>query len=451
MLSARETALKILYETHAKEGYLNIIFQNVMRDSLLKREDRALVKELVSGVQQQMILLDYAIRSYSDIRLKKISPYILEILRLGMYQLYFMDKIPDSAAVNESVRLAKKYGHRASAGFVNALLHCAAREEKPPLPKRKEGETKYLSVKYSHPEELVRWYIECFGAERAESLLAANNSRPPLSVRVNTFKITREELAERLRKKGFETLPSEVTDCGLLVSRGGNVEKLSEYQKGYFSMQGQSSQLAALALAPKPGELVLDLCCAPGGKTAHMAELMHNEGNLLASDLHEHRLAAVRENARRLGLSVISAKQMDAQEECEEYLEIADKILLDVPCSGLGIIRRKPDIKYKKNLTDTKELCEIQKKILNICAKYLKIEGEMVYSTCTVNPAENMEIVTEFLQTHPDFRLVSGASEHMSEKMRQRLEKGYATIMPDEDNCDGFFLCKMKRGSGWEK
>lgn len=447
MLSARETALKILYDTHKKNGYLNIVFQNYMRESKLKREDRALVKELISGVQQQRLLLDYAIRSYSAIRLKKISPYILEILRLGLYQVYFTDKIPTAAAVNESVSLAKKYGHKASAGFVNALLHRAAREGNAPLPKREENEAKYLSVKYSHPEELVLWYIETFGEERAEALLAANNSRPPLSIRVNFFKTTREELAERLRGKGFETIPSEMTDCGLLVLRGGNLEKLSEYQKGYFSIQGQSSQLAALALAPKAGDTVLDMCCAPGGKTAHMAELMRNEGKILASDLHEHRLAAVRDNAERLGISIISAEAMDARCEKAEYSEFADKILLDVPCSGLGIIRRKPDIKYKENLTDTKELCEIQKNILNICAKYLKIEGEMVYSTCTVNPKENTDIVSEFLNSHPDFRLVSAASEHMSEEMQRKLNGGFYTVMPDTDGCDGFFICKMKRGN----
>ena len=447
MLSARETALKILYETHDKDGYLNIIFQNYMRDSKLRREDRALVKELVSGVQQHLILLDFVIRSYSKIRLKKISLYILEILRLGIYQLYFMEKIPASAAVNESVKLAKKYGHNSSAGFVNAILHRAAREEKIALPERGESDIKYLSVKYSHPEELVSWYIDTFGAERAEKLLAANNSRPPLSIRVNCLKTDREELAERLRAKGFETHPSEVTDCGLLVERGGNLEKLSEYQKGYFSIQGQSSQLAAIVLSPKPGDVVLDLCCAPGGKTAHMAELMHNEGKIFASDLYEHRLSAVKENAARLGISIIDARQMDAQQENAEYLGIADKILLDVPCSGLGIIRRKPDIKYKKGLTDVKELCEIQKNILNICSKYLKIEGELVYSTCTIDPKENEEMVREFLREHPDFRFVSGANVHMNERLQRELEKGYYTLMPDVDGCDGFFICKMKRGS----
>lgn len=446
MSSARETALKILHETHQKDGYLNIVFQNRMRSVELPREERAMVKELVSGVQQQMILLDYAIRSYSSIRLKKISPYILEILRLGLYQLYFMDRIPESAAVNESVKLAKKYGHGASAGFVNALLYSAAREKAVPLPRREDSEIKYLSVKYSHPEELAAWYAETFGAERAEALLAANNSRPPLSIRVNTLKISREALAERLKEQGAEVTLSEWADCGLLVQRGGNLERLAEFREGYFSIQGQSSQLAALALAPQPGETVLDLCCAPGGKTAHMAELMENRGRILASDLHEHRLEAVRENAARLGISIIRTRQMDAQRANKEYFGIADKILLDVPCSGLGVIRRKPDIKYKKNLTDTKELCQIQKNILNICAKYLKIEGELVYSTCTVNPKENLEQIKEFLSEHPDFRLMTGAGEHMGERAARALEKGYHTFMPDTDGCDGFFICKMKRG-----
>ena len=445
MVSGREMALKILYETEQKDGYFNIIFQNRMKDSGLPRGERALAKELASGVMQRKITLDYVIRSFSSVRLKKISPYILQILRLGMYQLYYMDKIPARAAVDESVKLAKKYGHSASAGFVNAILHRAAREAGPPLPARGESEVRCLSVKHSHPEELTQWYLEQFGAERAERLLEENNKRPPLSLRVNRLKISRAELIEILAAEGICTTPSKLADSGLLAERGANPEGTRAWRTGLFSIQGQSSQAAALALAPKPGETVLDLCCAPGGKTAHLAELMDNKGRILASDLYAHRLGAVRDNARRLGIGIIETAQMDAAEEKREYVRLADKILLDVPCSGLGIIRRKPDIRYKKDLTNFKEIIEIQKKILNNCAKYLKIEGELVYSTCTLNPEENMGVVRAFLAEHPEFTLMAAESPHMGETLRKELERGYTTLYPDVHGSDGFFICKLKR------
>ena len=445
MASGRETALKILYETEQKDGYLNIVFANHMRGADLPREERALAKELVSGVMQHKITLDYVIRSYSSIRLKKISPYILQILRMGIYQLYYMDKIPASAAVNESVKLAKKYGHKASAGFVNAILHKASDEGKIKLPDKEKNVAEYLSVAYSHPEELVRWYIDTFGSERAEKLLDVNNSRPPVEARVNTLKITRNELIEQLLNEGIVAHPSDATACGVVIERGKNPEKTRAYRDGLFSIQGISSQLAALVLSPKQGNTVLDLCCAPGGKTAHLAELMKNEGEILASDLYEHRLLQVNENAQRLGIKIIKTSQMDAQKEKKEYLEKADKILLDVPCSGLGIIRRKPDIKYKNSITDFDELVGIQKNILNICSKYLKIEGELVYSTCTVNPQENLEVVNDFLNKNPDFCIVGAVSESIGDSIASDLKNGCITLYPDEHGCDGFFICKLKR------
>lgn len=447
MASGRETALKILYETEQKDGYLNIVFANRMREAELPRQERALAKELVSGVVQHKITLDYVIRSFSSIRLKKISPYILQILRMGIYQLYYMDKIPNSAAVNECVKLAKKYGHKASSGFVNALLHRAAGEGKIKLPERAQNEVQYLSVKYSHPEELTNWYINTFGSERAEALLSENNVRPAIEARVNTLKISRDELIELLLKEGIVAHPSDITACGIILERGKNPEKIRAYRDGLFSIQGISSQLAALVLDPKPGDAVLDLCCAPGGKTAHLAELMKNEGEILASDLYEHRLAQVNENAKRLGISIIKTSQMDALNEKKEYLNKADKILLDVPCSGLGIVRRKPDIKYKEGLTDFDELVGIQKNILNICAKYLKIEGELIYSTCTINPQENIGVVNEFLDKNPDFCIAPVTSEHIGDKILSQMGEGYITLYPDEHGCDGFFICKLKRRS----
>ena len=444
MITGREAALKILYETEQNDGYLNIVFAGFMKNSDLSREEKAFAKELVSGVYRHKLTLDYVIRSYSSVRLKKIAPYILQILRTGLYQIYFMDKIPDSAAVNESVKLTKKYGYK-STGFVNAILRKAVLEGKMKLPQKGKDAAEYLSVLHSHPEELTRWYIDTFGEERAEKILRANNERPPVEARVNTLKISRDELIEILEKEGIQAEKSPVCDSALTFSRGVNPDKSKAYRDGLFSIQSISSQLAALCLNPTEGETVMDMCSAPGGKTAHLAELMKNEGRVLAFDLYEHRLSTVRENAKRLGITIIDAKEADATVEKTEFLGIADKILLDVPCSGLGIIRRKPDIKYKKDITDFKELAAIQKNILNICSKYLKIEGEMVYSTCTVNPSENEQQIKEFLAENSDFELIETTSVRLSDEMKQALSGGYMTLYPDKDALDGFFICKMKR------
>lgn len=446
MITGREAALKILYETEQNNGYLNIVFAGFMKNSDLSREERAFAKGLVSGIFQHKLTLDYIIRSYSSVRLKKIAPYILQILRIGLYQIYFMDKVPDSAAVNESVKLAKKYGHKSS-GFVNAILRRAISKGEMKLPQRGKDPTEYLSVRYSHPEELTRWYVNTFGEERAESILSKNNEKPPLEARVNTLKTSRDELITILEKEGIKAEKSPICDSALVFDRGINPEKSKAYKDGLFSIQSISSQLAALSLSPSAGETVMDMCSAPGGKTAHLAELMQNEGKIFAFDLYEHRLGRVRENADRLGLTIIDAKEADATEEKNEFLGKADKILLDVPCSGLGIIRRKPDIKYKENLTDFKELVAIQKNILNICSKYLKIEGELVYSTCTVNPSENEEQIKAFLAENPDFELVGIESEHISCEMKSALSGGFMTLYPDKDALDGFFICKMKRRS----
>lgn len=448
MASARETALKIVYGVLEEGGYLNIVFQNQLVKQTLSREDRALVKELSFGVITHKITLDFIISSFSKVKMRKLSPYILNILRLGVYQLKFMDKIPVSAAVNESVKLAKRYGHNASSGFVNAVLRNVARSGAVQYPDREAGLAEHLSVRYSHPIELVDFYLDTFGQSFAEELLAANNQTPAISLRSNPLKTTREALIERLGQEGTAAKESGLSEYGVVLEGGSGIEALSAYREGLFTVQGESSQLAALALAPAPGDTVLDMCAAPGGKTTHIAELMENRGTVWAFDCYEKRLSFVRKAAARLGIRIIQTKPLDASVFQPEFEGTADKVLLDVPCSGLGIIRKKPDIKYKERLTDFEDLVTIQKNILNICSKYLKIEGELVYSTCTVNPAENMGVIEAFLETHPDFSLVRAASPKMGAAAAKELEKGFVTLYPNVHGCDGFFICKLKRRRG---
>lgn len=437
----RRTALKILQKAENGE-YLNLAFRDGILSTNLSASDTAFLKELVFGVFRNKILLDVIIRKNSSIRLKKIDPEILNILRMGTYQILFMDKVPDHAAVSESVNLAKKCSSPKTVAFVNAVLRQIIRT----IPDKNldflsfSDETEYLSVKYSYPLPLAEFFVKSFG-KRAESLMRAGNKSPDLCVRVNTLKVTKEEFIKKLDELSITYKETPYTDCGLYLF--GATEEKRKCLSGLFTVQDQSSQLAALSLSPECGDFVLDLCSAPGGKTTHIAELMKNQGEILASDIYESRLKSVDFLAASLGIAIIKTHPHDATVIDDDLIEKADKILADVPCSGLGIIRRKPDIKYKENITNFSELNEIQLKILDTAYYYLKSGGAMVYSTCTINKGENKELIDKFINAHPDMKLDKIESEHILGAAKQMGEKGYIEIFPDTDKSDGFFVCRM--------
>lgn len=414
-MSARETALKTLYAVEFEGAYSNMALKKSLSDGKLSAADKGFITTLVYGVISRRLTLDYVIASYSKIKLKKISKYILLILRMGLYQLMYMSKVPESAAVNESVKLAKRYGHGASSGFVNGVLRSFIREGI----KIPDSD---LSVKYSFPESLCSAWIADFGLEFTEKLMEAMNSAPKLTIRPNTLKITQEELQRALAEKGIESEISGVS----LICEGFDVAREELYKSGFCTVQDAAASETAITLSPKSGETVIDMCAAPGGKTTHMAELMGNEGKILAFDVHEHKIKLIKNNAERLGIDIIDAKIGDGTVFDEALEETADKILCDVPCSGLGIIRRKPDIKWHTD--DLSGLCEIQAKILENGGKYLKRGGEIVYSTCTIDRRENEDRISEFLQKHRNF-------EKLSEK----------TYYPHIDGTDGFYICKMRK------
>lgn len=446
-MTAREAVLQILYKTESKDAYLNLVFMETLRLAKLSSADAAFAKELTFGVYREKLLLDYVIRSHSSLRLKKIDPQILQLLRMGVYQIYRMDKVPDHAAVSESVSLAKKYGKGKVPGFVNAVLRSVLRSKGESanidLSALRNDNTKYLSVTYSYPEPLTDFFVKTFG-KRAEALLAAGNKVPDLCVRVNQFKTDRDSLVKKLSEAGIASCETPFTDCGLYLF-GADEGKRKAFSDD-FTVQDQSSQLAALSLSPDPGDVVLDLCAAPGGKTTHMAELMKNQGKIFAFDLYEKRLSAVDDAQKRLGLSIIETRAHDATKRMEEFVGKADKVLLDVPCSGLGIIRRKPDIKYKEDITDFSSITEIQKRILDTAKHYVKPGGVLVYSTCTVNPAENKDMIAWFLEQNPDFKLSPIPSVHITDALAKRAESGILDIFPDTDESDGFFVCRMQKG-----
>ena len=442
----RKTALKILYETEVKSAYLNLVFTDVIRTSRLNAYDIAFVKELVFGVFRNKILIDYIIRKNSTLRLKKIDPKVLNVLRMGTYQILFMDKVPYHAAVSESVELAKKNAGRRAADFTNAVLRSIIRNSE------KDGSINLsaitdpiekLSVKYSYPLPLAQFFVDTVGEKRSESLMQAGNTAPQLCVRINTLKTDMDTFCKKLDILDIKYEKTPYTDCGLYLY--GATEEKRKKLSGLFSVQDQSSQLVSLALSPQPNDLVLDLCAAPGGKTTHIAELMENNGKIYATDIYESRLKSVDYLAENLGINIIKTYPHDACVLDETLIGKADKVLADVPCSGLGIIRRKPDIKYKENITDFKEINEIQHEILYAAYRYLKSGGVMVYSTCTMNPKENIELINTFIKHNPDLVIDKIDSPHIKGSALISGEKGYIEIFPNTDKSDGFFICRLRR------
>ncbi len=418
MINSREIAMKVLYEIEYEGAYSNMALKKALRNGEISHRDKAFITHLVYGVTDKKITLDYIISKFSKIKLKKISKYILMILRMGVYQIKFMDKVPESAAVNECVKLARRYGHGASAGFVNGMLRNVVRSDIE-YPKDK---IEYMSVKYSVPLWLCKKWINDFGFEFTNELLKSFEQSTRVCVRPNTLKITEQELSDKLNDEGNK---AEVKN-NLVYIEGFDIGNDELYKKGYYTVQDEAAYTAGKVLAPKSGETVIDMCAAPGGKTTHLAEIMCNKGEIFAFDIHEHKIAIIQKNAERLGISIIKTEISDGSVFNKKYAEKADKILCDVPCSGLGIIRRKPEIKWNRNEDD--DFHSLQEQILLNASKYLKKGGELVYSTCTINKEENEEVTSGFLKENSNF-----------EKLYEK------TFYPHIDNTDGFYICKIKR------
>lgn len=424
-MNARELAINVLYKVEFGEGYSNVTLDKELNKSDLEPIDKAFASELVYGVLTWKITLDEIIKMYSSIKIKKISPWILNILRIGIYQIVFLDKVPESAAVNESVKLAKQYGHEASSKFVNAILRKIEKNEMEKLlahiATKPILEDEIISIVTSHPlwmvDELLKEYDKKFVTE----LLNANNITPEITLRSNRLKTTRDELYKLLLLKKIDCKKGNLEDSI-------KVRKMSDFKGKLFSVQDEAAQLACLKLAPKADEVVLDACSAPGGKTTYLAEIMENKGQIEAWDIHPHRVRLVEEAAKKLDINIIHATVHDATIIMPNYKEKFDKILLDVPCSGLGVIRKKPDIKWTRQPEDFEELMSVQEKILDTCSEYLKKGGRMVYSTCTVLKRENEEQIEKFLLTHSDFMLVEQTK-----------------LFPNVNETDGFYIAVLEK------
>ena len=433
---ARQIAFEILLKIEKDKAYSNLAIDSAVKAFCPDSTDCAFISRLVYGVTERKITLDYIISGCLSQPISKLKKEVLVILRLGTYQLVFSDKIPASAAVNESVKLAKNNKCGFATGLVNAVLRKVANDGFT-IPEDTDN-VKRISVLYSAPEELVKFLSYHYGESNAEEFLKAALQPKKIIIRVNTVKTTPEELKFLLEKEGVGVNETSVPNA-FQINVNKAVYELESYKKGLFHVEDISSQLCIEALAPFENCTMIDVCAAPGGKSFTAAEYMNNKGVLFSCDIYESRTDLIKEGAERLGLDCIKPFVNDASQFNENFPK-ADRVLCDVPCSGMGIISKKPEIKYKK-LDDIKELLPIQRKILETASKYVKNGGRLVYSTCSVNPNENRKICDAFLKEHPEFTSVK-ALPHIE---RTVDEGDYLTLMMHKNNCDGFFIAVFDR------
>lgn len=440
--TSRQTALQALMRVENDTSYSNITLDLMLSKSNLSKRDTALATNIFYGVIEKKLLIDYNLSLFSNQPVNKTDKTLLMILRMGIYQIFFTDKIPDSAAVNECVNLCKANGLYNASSYVNGVLRAAIRYGEIRYPDKRKSKNKYLSIKYSCPEKIIKLWRESYGDENTIGILQSLGGRPPLTARVNTTKITADNLKKSFEESGISVKKSEMLENALFLENTGDIEKLSQYRNGLFHIQDMASQICCELLNPQENQTVADVCSAPGGKTFTVAEIMNNKGKIISGDLHGSRLKPVNDGAKRLSLNIISTKTLDASKV--DDLPMADRVLCDVPCSGLGIIRRKPELRYKNDMgLDT--LPDLQYLILCNCSRFVKKGGLLIYSTCTLNPKENNLNARRFLDEHKDFEPFE------IDLTKNKIKRGFEeqpnelTLFPHINNTDGFFISVFKK------
>ncbi len=434
-MNIRRIALNLLNEYEAGEKYANLSLSSHSTDGL-SGEERAALTALFYTAVEHKLTYDYYIAALSGRSIEKIDLYTKNILRLGLCQIRDMRSIPDFAAVNETVKLARGSGERA---FVNALLRNAVRnKDSLPLPDRKKNAARFLSVKYSFPLHTVKLFISLYGEEECERLLLTFNESKYTDITVNTLRATPDSLALALGEQGIAATPSGAVEGSLRILGSFNPERASGFSEGHFFVQDRASAISAVALSPRAGDVIIDTCSCPGGKSFLAAILSGDKARIYSYDLHESKLSLITEGAMRLGLNSITAEAVDALVGNPDLFGKADKVICDVPCSGLGVLGKKPDLRYKsREALDS--LPKLQGEILKASAKYLKVGGELLYSTCTLNPKENGEVVDSFIEANDGFALSDFTSCGYSS------QDGRLTLTPHKDGTDGFFMAKIVR------
>lgn len=434
----RKIAFEALLDIYENKLYSNLAINKYIKENSIKESiDRGFFTQLVYGVVEKDRYLDFVIERFSKV--KKISKKVRIILKIGIYQILFMDGVKDFAAVNETVKLSKIYV-KSSAGFINAILRNTIRN-KNNLEVNKDDIVKYLSIKYSYEENLIRLFLEMFEQDFLQDMLESFDEKPKLYGRVNLNKIKREELLKKLEDTNIKATKVNLIEEAILIENIKDIENNELFKKGYFTIQDISSMMVCKVPTIKDGMKILDICAAPGGKTTHIAERLNGNGKIISKDIFDHKLKLIKNSIDRLDLKNIELKNEDALVFNEDEVNKYDLVLCDVPCSGFGIVRRKPEIKYK-NIDEIEKLPHIQYKILLNASKYIKDDGEIIYSTCTINKKENIEVVNRFLEKNTDFKLEKITNINLD---LEQQEKGYIEIYPNIHMMDGFFIAKLRK------
>ena len=429
MKNTREKALQIINDVLYKGTFLEESLE-ILKASNIDERDFAFIKEITTGVVRNITYLDYVIRQNSRVRFNRIHRIILIILEMAIYQMYFLDKVPDYSIVDESVNLAKIYGNKGSISFTNGILRSIAKKK--PAQVTLKNSIDNLSTYYSHPRFYTEYFYENYGEEFTKKLLKANNEKAPFTIRVNSFKTNRDDLIKNLSQLGFE-IEETTYDKALNVLNPNGIIDTEYFEKGQFYVQDLGSILVSSFLNPRKDSKVLDLCAAPGGKTTHLSELMDNTGEIVACDKSKGKINLIKENAQRLGCKNISPMINDARVLNDDFVNKFDYVLVDAPCSGTGLYRKKPDIKWNKGIDDLKDLGKIQLEILNNAKEYVKDQGLLLYSTCSLSKIENEDVIENFLSENKNF------------KIKKLRDKEVLKLFPSVDGSDGFSICLLEK------
>jgi len=439
-------ATEILAAVETRKAYADILLDHSLSRFSLSLRDRALLTQMVYGTLRWRGKIDWDLARLLQRPLSRANPYLRNLLRLTLYQLFFLDRVPDYAAVNEGVELAKRNGGPRAGSLINAVARRILRERRDLcLPDPHADPALYLSIAFSHPEWLVRKWLDYFGREETEALMKANNEESPLTLRANRLKGTRETLRATMSFEGFEAVPTSWSPQGMVVKSAGAVNDLPGFHEGLFQVQGEASQLIGYLLDPKPGERVLDACAAPGGKATHLAELMEDRGEVIATDISVQGLEKLKENVQRLAIKSIRPVVADVSKGLKGTLARPyDRILVDAPCSGLGTLRSHPESKWHREEQDIQRLSKIQKRILQEVSPHLKPGGILVYSTCTLTREENEAAIDDLLGSNRQF-VVEDAAGYLPRRAESLTRGKYFLALPHKHNTDGFFAARIKK------
>lgn len=440
--SARAAACLLLGQVLDEGAYTNIALNKFLRYHGLSDVERRLLTELVRGTVKALGTIDWYLQKCVSRPLSQIENKVLHILRLSVYQLLYMERIPNSAAVNEAVKLARKASGEGSAKFVNGVLRGLLRKQEAgelAFPAEAEDDAGYLSLKYCHPRWLVKRWLGPWGREGTERLLAFDNTAAPMCLRVNTLVMSRDELLARLTEAGAEAVPSQWCADGVVCSKLPALGEVFAKLNNAFYVQDESSMLVGSIVAPPVGGKVLDMCSAPGGKTTHLAQLMEDKGEIIACDIHEHKLRLIADNAQRLGLTCIKPILNDGLVFRPNWSEAFDRVLVDAPCSGLGVLRRRAEARWRKERKDLKLFPPLQLAILHNASRYVKPGGRLIYSTCTIEQSENHYLIEDFLAKHPEWQRAP-LKHPLTGELVEELQ-----LLPQNDGIDGFYICALEK------